>query len=244
MVRMVIPAALLVCLSFGCNNEKTTTTESQDKPTIEPTTFYGKMVVQASFVAGDSVLAATLSTFSPSQVDIYFAPDSFRLIEHGGLSNGNIILYPKLKEAWQLDTIKRLAYLGEYSDLGDPSAALKDLMPDHFAPTVESMQIQETIAGHICTKYRVLRSGIIPDKDTAYIWVAQDIVFPPARYDIQTEINQVAAPPTLLIGYAEGAVLRLEVKNPRYTRKFEVVELSPNAYPKDIFRIPTDYQKK
>lgn len=202
------------------------------------------MVVQSSFVAGDSVLAETFSTFSPEFVDIYFAQDSFRLIEHGGLSKGNIIIYPKLKEAWQLDTVKKLAYLGEYSDLGDPSAALKDLMPDHFAPTVESLPIKETIAGHPCTKYRVVRSGLIPASDTAYIWVAEDITFPSARYDIQTEINQVAVPPTLLLGYADGAVLRLQVINQRYTRQFEVIELSEHAYPENIFQIPADYQKK
>lgn len=242
MLRFITGFLLAGALVTGCKDTKKEAIPETEVPAKK--VFYGKVVIVSRFTAGDTVLSASLSAFSPERMEMYFQQDSFRLIEHGGMSKGNILVYPKLQEAWQLDTVNKLAIFGEYSDLGDPSDALKDLMPDHFAPTVEATNEKITIAGHPCTKYRVVRSGIIPSSDTAYIWAADDMVFPSSRYDIQTEVNQVVVPPNVYLGYEGGAVLRLQVINKRYTRTFEVIELSENNFPTNIFRIPPDYQKK
>ena len=207
-------------------------------------TFYGKVTYFSRLETADSALAQSLRTFSPDSVDIYFQQDSFRMLEYGGLSHGNILLYPQQQEAWQLDTANKLAYLAEYSDLGDPSDALKDLMPDHFAPTVEPTGEKETIAGVLCSKYRITRSGVIPKEDTAYIWAADHLLFPSSRYDVQSEINHAAVPPPLFIGYESGAVMRLQVINKKYMRTFEVRSLVENYFPQGIFEIPEGYQKK
>lgn len=231
-----------ICLAL------TTCTPAEEKPEIIPEKekkmFYGMLRYSATLKTDDSTLAASLRTFSPDHVDVYFDAQHFRMIEHGGLSHGNILLDREKQQAWQLDTIHKLAYIGEYSDLGDPSPALKELMPDHFAPTVEATGKKEIIGGLSCSQFLVLRSGVIPKGDTAYIWAADERIFPSCRFDFQTEINQVAVPPPLFIGHETGAVLRLEVISKRYTRIFEVTELKENYFPEGIFEIPDGYQKK
>ena len=175
---------------------------------------------------------------------IYVDSNNFRLIETGGLSHGNVIIFKDAKEVWQLDTTKKIAHLGEYSDFADPSSALKNTMPDHYAPTVVATNDSAVIAGHTCDKFRITRSGFIPQADTAYIWVSRDIKFPSSRFDIQTEINRVAVPAPLYIGYEEGAILKFEVRSKTNIRTMEVISLKENSFPQDIFVIPSDYQKK
>lgn len=239
-----LASTLLLSFLFSCGDNDPASSTAGSEDTKNKKVFYGKVTFVSRMETADTVLAQSLKTFSPDSVDVYFQKDSFRMIEYGGLSHGNILLYRQLQEAWQLDTVNKLAYLAEYSDLGDPSKALKDLMPDHFAPTVESTGEKETIAGIACTKYRITRSGVIPKEDTAYIWAADQMVFPSSRYDVQSEINHAAVPPPLFIGYEAGAVMRLMVVNKKYTRIFEVSTLQENYFPEGIFDIPEGYQKK
>ncbi len=240
---------LLVIISFlflmySCKDKSATAAQADKQEKNNKELFYGKVVYTSKIEAPDSLLENTLSSLSPFAVEIYFAEKKFRLIEQGGLSNGNIIVYLDLMEAWQLDTIKKMAYLGEYSDLSNPSEELQDLLPDHFAPTVESTGIKEIIAGQECIKYKILRSGIIPAGDEAYIWVANNLQFPSSRFDIQTEINYTTVPAPLFIGYEGGAILRLYVKSKTYSRTIEVVELTKGPVDENIFLIPENYQKK
>ena len=206
--------------------------------------FYGKIVYSSTFESPDTVFKLNMEAISPYKIEVYIDENNFRMIEYGGLSHSNLILDKSIKAAWQLDTIKKLAYLGEYSDLGDPTAELRDLMPDHFKPIVESTNEKETILGHPCTKYKILRSGFIPADNEAFIWVADDFRIPASRYDIQTEINHAAVPAPLILGYEDGAIMRLTVKTKSYTRSFEITELQKDLFPTGIFEIPEGYQKK
>lgn len=206
--------------------------------------FYGYMVYSSQITSTDSVIKKTLNTFSPHKVKIYVDANNFRMVEEGGLSHANIIIYTDTKEAWQLDTAKNIAHLGEYSDLGDPSNALKNTMPDHYAPAVTLTGDTASILGYMCDKYLIERSGFIPSSDRAYIWVARNLKFPSTRYDVQTEINRSTVPTPLYIGYEEGAVLRMVVINKTYTRTFEVTTLKQNYFPPHIFEIPSNFQKK
>lgn len=243
--KYIVIAALSIFTAFtACNTDDEKEADATETPAAEKKVFYGKVTYVSRINTDDTVFAQTMHTFSPTEVELYYSENEFRLIEHGGLSHGDIILYRDKQEAWQLDSAKQIAYLGEYSDLGDPSAALKDLMPDHFAPTVEATDEKETIAGIPCKKYKIVRSGVIPKGDTAFIWVAETIVFPPSRFDIQTEINHVAVPAPILIGFENGAVMRLQASNSRYVRTIEVSELKENYFPEHIFDIPANYQKK
>jgi hypothetical protein len=237
--------SIALSLSFfliACKQEKEPN-EPQEE-TMHRKMFHGKITYTSTTISPDTVFLATISTFSPHAVDMYFNGTAVRMIEHGGLSNGNIIVLPELGEAWQLDSVKKIAYLGEYSDLGDPSDALKDLMPDHFSPTVKRTGKKETIMGIPCTEYYIERSGVIPKDDSATIMVANTITFPSMRYDVQTEINHAAVPAPLFLGFEEGAVMRLTVTNKRYERIFEITDLRENYFPEGIFDIPGNYQKK
>lgn len=229
---------------FTSCDKKTKEQVKKDEQTVQRTLFSGKIVYSSYTDSEDTVLKNTLLAFSPNSVDIYFGENAFRMVEHGGLSHGNVIVYTDKKEAWQIDTLKKIAYLSEYSDLGDPGATIKKNMPDHFAPTVQKTTKTKRIAGIMCTEYEIIRSGFIPAGDVASIWVADSILFPSCRYDFQSEINRSAVPPPLYLGFEEGAVMRLEVKNKSYTRVFAVTEISENNFPPGIFNIPDDYQKK
>jgi hypothetical protein len=243
MSRFILFCFVVIVLSASsCKNEP-----AEDVPVKETTTrslFYGKVVYSSEAISSDTVLVNSLNMFTPHTIEVYFDSTHFRMIEYGGLSHGNIIIDKMLKEVWQLDTAKKLAHLGEYSDLSDPSSALKSTLPDHYAPLVEKTNDTLTICGYVCEKYKVVRSGFIPEKDSAYIWVAKDIRFPSCRFDIQTEINHAVVPPPLYIGFEEGAILKLEVNSKNYTRIVEVKSLNENMFPQGIFEIPDNYQKK
>ncbi|HMU70627.1 MAG TPA: hypothetical protein PLL28_05595 [Chitinophagales bacterium] len=235
--------AILMTASFISCGDENQADEKTPAP-LNRSMFYGKITYTSTTSSPDSVFLATMSTFSPHAVDIYFGKSAFRMVEHGGLSNGNILVLPESGEAWQLDSTKMIAYLGEYSDLGDPSDALKDLMPDHFAPTVKATGKTANILGIPCTEYYIVRSGIIPKEDSATIMVANTINFPSSRYDVQTEINHAAVPAPLFLGYEDGAIMQMTVVNKRYTRKFEITALQENYFPEGIFDIPANFQKK
>ncbi|MFI5171636.1 MAG: DUF4412 domain-containing protein [Chitinophagales bacterium] len=240
-VYLLAVVSMSMLLFSSCN--KTSSTKEGDE-NDQKEIFYGKVVYTSVIEAGDTLLENTLSSLSPEKVEVYFGQNKFRLIEYGGLSKGNVIIYLDQKEVWQLDTAKKLAWLGEYSDFSTSSPELQDILPDHYAPTVESTGINETVAGIECIKYKIIRSGIIPASDEAHIWVAENIHFPPSRFDIQTEINYITVPAPLLIGYTGGAIMRLHVKGKSYERTIEVASIEKNNLPAGIFDIPSDYQKK
>lgn len=246
-IKITMPKLILGILACGLffagckqNNPATKPHEVNNERKL----FYGEIIYSSVVATPDSALAISLNTFSPYEIAVYIDTNKFRMIEKGGLSHANVIIFTDVKEAWQLDTAKMIAHLGEYSDLGDPSSALKTTMPDHFEPTIEKTADTAIICGQVCEKYKIIRSGFIPIADTAFIWVAKNIDFPPARYDIQTEINRSAVPAPLYLGYEDGAVMRLEIISKSYTRTFEVIQLKEQYFPSGIFEIPSNYQKK
>ncbi len=206
--------------------------------------FYGKVVYASSVQSNDSVLQSSLTNFPPQKVELYFGENKFRMIEYGGLSHANIIIYSDKQEAWQLDTATKIAHLGEYSDMSDPNGALKETMPDHFAPTVQKLGETENISGFICHKYKIIRSGFIPENDEVHIWVTHEFKFPSSRFDVQTEVNRSTVPLPLYIGYPDGAILKLHVHNEHYDRTYAVTEIKKELLPDSIFFIPANYQKK
>ncbi len=241
-IKLIITISISCLLFAGCKDAELQQTKTESEPARK--LFYGQITYSSTVSTPDSVLAQSLNTFSPGLIEIYIDTNKFRMIEHGGLSHGNVIIFTDVKEVWQLDTTKKIAHLGEYSDLGDPSGALKTTMPDHFEPTVEKTTDTATICGYMCDKYKIIRSGFIPVNDQAFIWVARTLDFPPARYDIQTEINRSAVPAPLYLGYETGAVMRLQVITKSYSRTFEVTQLKEQYFPTGIFEIPANYQKK
>ena len=243
-IRLLTIASLFV-MAMSCGNKSSNNHDQTTKEvTYNRSIFFGEIIYHSTIETADSNVAVAFKTLSPTLVHIFVDSNNFRLIETGGLSHGNVIIFKDAKEVWQLDTTKKIAHLGEYSDFADPSSALKNTMPDHYAPTVVATNDSAVIAGHTCDKFRITRSGFIPQADTASIWASRDIKFPSSRFDIQTEINRVAVPAPLYIGYEEGAILKFEVRSKTNIRTMEVISLKENSFPQDIFVIPSDYQKK
>ncbi|MEZ5013543.1 MAG: hypothetical protein R2794_04565 [Chitinophagales bacterium] len=227
----------------SCTNKSTL--RSDEQPVVIPDKiFYGKAEFVTSVETDDSTYYDVLSQYAPDRIEIWFADTAVRIIEHGGLSHGNVIIYPAQKEAWQLDTATQLAYFGEISDMDLASDIVREQMPDHFAPTLAPTGNKKNILGHPCTEFLVKRSGFIPATDSALVWLADDFVFPPSRFDIQTDVNQVIVPIPLYLGVQGGAVMRLDVHSKNYTRSIYVSSLSEGDLPEHIFSIPDGFQKK
>lgn len=238
--NILIPAIFLMLSS--CSNDKSG--PAVEKPEIQIPDFSGKVTYSIRFESSDTNLLQTVRPFSPEKTEVWFAKNKFRMIEHGGASRGNILIFSDKKEAWQIDTIEKTAYLGEYSDFDHPGEELMDMMPDHFAPTLEAMNATETIRGFECTKYKVTRSGFIPADDEAYIWVTDKIRFPSSRFDVQTDVNRVTVPLPLYLGYNDGAIMKMRIANKRYAAIYEIVELNNSDINPVIFNIPEGYAKK
>lgn len=233
---------MLVFLNAGCGNNRSNKTP--DEKRVEAELFFGKIAYSIKFESEDTNLLQTVRPFSPEKTDIWFAENKFRMIEHGGASRGNILVFSDKQEAWQIDTVEKIAYLGEYSDFDDPGEELMDMMPDHFAPTLESMHETETIQGYPCEKFKVVRSGFIPADDEAFVWITNAIRFPSSRFDVQTDINRVTVPLPLYLGYNDGAILKMRIANKRYAAIYEVTEMHKSNSDPSVFLIPEGYAKK
>jgi len=240
-MKYIYTCTFVLLVIAGCNETGETIAEKKAKD-IE--IFYGKITYATRIESADPAILQTIAQFPPEKTELYFAKNKFRMIEYGGASHGNILIYPDVQEAWQLDTASKIAWLGEYSDFSDPGDELMDMMPDHFSPVVESTKEKETIMGVECTKYKVLRSGFIPADNEAYIWVTTAFRLPSSRFDIQTEINRVIVPLPLYLGFEDGAVMRMKVSNKNYAAVYEVTEMQKSISDENIFSIPADYAKK
>lgn len=239
-----ILATLSLILS-ACNKQGTTTEQTHGNIEI-PLTGYksGKLVYTVKVNSPDSNEINTFYHFNPASIEMYFSGNKFRMIEYGGLSYGNILLNNETKEVFQLDTLNKIAYRGVYSDLASADAKLRELMPDHFAPTMEPTDNIDTILGFPCRQYKILRSGFIRSQNDTYMWVTDSIQLPPARYDIETPINKVITPLPLIIGYSKGTVLRLTYQVDEMEIAYEVSDIQLEKVDSSFFTIPEDYEIK
>ncbi|MFN3939339.1 MAG: DUF4412 domain-containing protein, partial [Chitinophagales bacterium] len=155
-----------------------------------------------------------------------------------------ILLNNASKEVYQLDTQNKVAYRGVYSDLAAADMQLRELMPDHFAPTVEATGEMDTILGYPCSKFKVVRSGFIRSQNATYLWATDSIRLPAARYDIETSVNKVISPVPALIGYSDGVVLRLVYQVNEMEITYEATDLTSEGFDSAFFKLPDDYAIK
>ena len=201
-------------------------------------------IVECSVIvtSPDSNDIRTFYEFNPAKTEMYFKGDHFKLVEYGGLSAGNILLNNADYSVYQLDTMHKIAYRGVYSDLASANAQVKELMPDHYEPTVEETGETEIILGYTCKKLKVTRSGFVRANGNTYMWVTDSIIFPPARYDIETDFNKVITPVPMLIGYRNGTVMRLTYMADSMEVKYEITRLTLMPLQDSVFEIPSDYE--
>jgi hypothetical protein len=244
--NLLIPLFIFFLLAAGCNDEKGKKGKAElTKHTTSPAkivpVFQGKIVYEATVIAQEQHDEKLFYDFSPSKVTIWFSVDTFRMIEQGGLSKGNILLHAATQKVWQLDTTANVAYSGVYSDMDNASDIVKEQMPDHFTPTVDTLDETEIVAGYLCRKYKVLRSGFLRSESENYFWATDAFQFPHARYDIQTDINRVIAPVPLTIGFKGGAILKMQIDDNGLVVTYTVTEIDTSAIPHSVFAIPENY---
>lgn len=233
----------LILIIFSCKQTSNSAEENNNSEKTPERIFYGKLQYKVTATGSDSNSIALFFEFAPHTIDIYYKNNLFRMVEHGGLSNGNLLINQSLHEGWQLDTLENIAYKAEYSNLDSATDKLKELMPQHFSPDVEATGEADTIAGILCEKYKVLRSGFIPENSQAYFWATKEFIFPPSRFDMQSEINRVAVPPPLNIGYKYGAILKMQIIENNITVTYTATYLQETNLPDSIFTIPGFYTK-
>lgn len=237
-----------MCFLFSvfsaCNTKKAEiviTEPAKDSIQKNIPVFQGTLVYEAEAQADDTNELRLFYDFSPVRVSLYFADDKFRMIESGGLSKGNILLHASEKKVWHLDTIRKIAHSGVYSDLDNASDILKDQMPDHFSPTVEDTHETDTILGFVCKKLEVVRSGFVRSDSKTFLWVTDAFQLPHARYDIQTDINKVTAPVPVSIGYKEGTVLKMQIDDKGLIVTYTATKTDTATLASSFFEIPSGY---
>lgn len=237
---------VVICLTFSaCNKQESSIEQTPSKSeSAIAKSITGKLVYYVNVTSPDSNDINTFYHFNPSSIEMYFSGKHFRMIEHGGLSFGNILLNNETKEVFQLDTLNKIAYRGVYSDLATADVKLRELMPDHFAPTVEPTDSMDTILGFPCRQLKILRSGYIRNQGDTYMWVADSIQLPSARYDIETPVNKVITPLPLILGYSKGVVLRLVYQVDEMEITYEASDIQLHIMDSSYFTIPSDYEIK
>lgn len=228
---------------FSCKNERQQAATQPVAHNTDSTRYSeGRIVCSALVTSNDSNDIETFYEFNPHKTELFYKGDKFRYIEHGGLSKGNIILDKRNLFVYQLDTLDKIAYSGEFSDLSVTNDKVKELMPDYYAPTVAETGETEEILGLHCKKLKVLRSGYVRADTETFIWVTDSIVFPPARYDVTTADNRVITPVPFLIGYPNGTVMRLTYTADSMRVTYEITEMQQVQLPDSLFTLPPDYE--
>jgi hypothetical protein len=232
---------LLVGLSLfiACNAP----TEKVEDNTMQkmPEVFVGHVRYEIEVVSSDSADVTTFFTFSPRSIDIWMGDSTFRMVEHGGVSRGNIAIDLRKSTAYQIDTLQRKVFRGAYSDFNNASEDLQRLMPDHYRPVLQSTGKQKTIRGLACTEYQVIRSGFTRPEANTVVWVSNDISLPSSRFDIETSVNRVTSPLPMYMGVQEGTVVELIYQIDGMEVRYSMNIISTEPKPAAFFEPPTEY---
>jgi hypothetical protein len=207
----------------------------------KPADFIGHVRYEVEVISSDSTDVQTFFTFSPRAIDIWMGDSMFRMIEHGGVSRGNIAIDLRETTAYQIDTIQKKVFRGVYSDFNNASEDLQKLMPDHFRPVLQSTGNQKTIRGLACREYRVVRSGFTRPEAKTVVWVTNDISLPSGRYDIETGVNRVTSPLPMYMGVQEGTVVDLIYELNEMEVHYSLHIISQDALPASFFSPPAEY---
>ncbi len=228
---------------FSCKNQNNNSTIVVSDNENDSIVFAeGRLVCSVMVTSDDSNDIKVFYDFNPHKTELFYKGDKFKMIEHGGLSLGNIILDNSNFSVYQLDTINKIAYTGEYSDLATANSQVKELMPDYYAPTVAETGESDVILGYTCKKLKIVRSGYVRANTDTYIWVTDSIIFPPARYDIETDENAVITPVPMLIGYQNGTVMRMTYAADSMQVTYEITEIQQMPLSDSLFMIPENYE--
>ena len=226
-------------LLLACATEQKQAETQQVSPVAS---FTGKAIYQVEAISDKPHDISIFYRFNPSVIEIGFGDSVVRILETGGSSGGNVLIDLRQTAAWQIDTIDKVVYQGNYSDLSDAPPALKATMPDHFQPVLHSTGEQKMIGNWNCTKYEVIRSCFIRPGVPTTAWITNDILLPGCRYDVETDVNMVSAPLPLYMGVAEGTVVVLEYATDGLLVRYllDTVESLPTD--DNFFQLPTTYR--
>lgn len=232
-------------LSFGIGLLAACKTTTEDNTTFvqadQAKVFTGHVQYEIEVASSDSDDIRTFYTFSPSSVDIWMGDSTFRMIEHGGVSRGNIIIDLRKTTAYQIDTLQGKVYRGAYSDFNNASEDLQRLMPDHYKPLLQSTGKEKTINGLKCTEYQVIRSGFTRPEANTKVWVSTDIQLPSCRFDVETSMNRVTSPLPMYMGVQEGSVVELIYQVDNMEVKYTLNIISEDPIPASFFEPPVEY---
>ena len=120
-------------LLLACATEQKQAETQQVSPVAS---FTGKAIYKVEAISDKPHDISIFYRFNPSVIEIGFGDSVVRILETGGSSGGNVLIDLRQTAAWQIDTIDKVVYQGNYSDLSDAPPALKATMPDHFQPVL------------------------------------------------------------------------------------------------------------
>jgi hypothetical protein len=205
--------------------------------------FYGSVTYQVSCEGTNQEGVAIFKTFSPERITVYWDKDKFKMVENGGLNytvvsdlntNKHFLVNDSLKICYKISCVN-------LDQQFDSTPDLKKILPYSYKPELEVTSETETICGHKCTKYRILKSGFMRSQAEGWVWLTQEIKLPPSRFDYQNDKQRVLSPLPLQFGF-EGTALKLTINEEGVIVTYLVSKIEEMKTDENWFTLPQTYE--
>ncbi len=239
----VILHFLTACGVTPKSESETKTPEPPPAPKEAPL-FWGKISYSTDAEGPDKDLVKAFDVGSPSLIELWNTEGGFKIIETGGLFEGNIVMDKKDKSAWWLLDKEKKAEKCVLQDLEATDPQVKGFMGNIFAPPVlKATGEKETILGKSCDIFIIEKSHLIKPKNTGKVWLWTEMNYPKSRYDFQTSTKRCTTPPPLNLNQENGVILKLEILDMGVNVTYTATELNMEPIPSNVFEIPNSYKK-
>lgn len=227
-IRILLPSLLLLL--------SPTLARAED----EPAPWTGRVVFEQT-ATGDSDGAKAFRGLAARRIVVHFGARAYRQDEDGGLNEGSYLVRLDAPGSLRLDHAKRTSERGGAMDLDASEKQVKAFMPWHFKTDLEKTDATDTILGHAVRRYRVKRSAFVAKGATAHVWIAEDLVLPPRRFQFEFEARRTTSPIPLSIPVPKGTILKAEIVDQGTPVTIVATAIEPGTPDAALFTKPEAY---
>jgi len=230
---------------FAATLDETDLKNESEKTVEVKTAPYASVIYDITCEGKNNTGVELFRAFSPEKVRVCYSDNLFIMNEEGG-TLGYVIADFDKKEAFMIDTINKKATKAIYTDVEETmrDENMQKLLPNHYRPKLRETSDKEVILGYNCKKYEVLKSGFIRAYAKAEIWVTEELLLKPMRYDFQTDSKRIMTPLPLQLGVEKGTVMKAVVDENDVVVTFFITSLSLEKPDDALLSIPVGYERK
>ncbi len=192
--------------------------------------FKGKIVYSVNVTGNNDDLENMIKDYTGDITTVYILDDLFYLSERTQYSEKIARIDLVKKEATIKPADKTEFEKAGYYLIDDQKEALSSLLPYHFKTDLEDTGETDSIAGYLCKKFKVLKSGFVNADAVSYVWITNEILLPPSRYDIETDYIRILSPIPISVP-VEGTTLKSLTTEAGITVIYTVTQLAEGARP-------------